>query len=83
MKCRLGNVYKIMESEQGVRAPTVTSLNIMYEGISALYNNDLSTHPLTSWIMEPGGAMPNSQGFSNNRYPALINPIPRTDTYFF
>ena len=31
--------------------------------------------------MEPGGLMPHSQGLSNNLN--RINPIPRTDIYFF
>ena len=38
---------------------------------------------LTPGLKEPGGAMPHSQGLSNNPYPELNNPIPRIDTYFY
>ena len=29
---------------------------------------------LTSWLMEPGGLMPHSQGLSNNPYPEANQP---------
>ena len=29
---------------------------------------------LTPWLMEPGGSMPHSQGFSNNPYPEPNQP---------
>ena len=34
----------------------------------------LCTKYITSWLMEPGGSMPNSQGLSNNPYPEPNQP---------
>ena len=38
------------------------------------YSYQITYVPVTPWLMEPGGSMPQSQGLSNNSYPEPNQP---------